>query len=219
MSVDKFGRHSLYKRNTDSSVIGKTKLGHYDVGGKRLCNVANPVGDLDAVNRTFLMSSVPKRRDEDKEYSFQNYNLKRVAPPKDNGDAVNLAYVKDNCLLVEKNYIDARSKPIINITSSPSDETSAVTFRSMSKQALCKHYEHPYLFDAQYCRIINLTPPYDLGDAATKGYVKDMISDIAYTIYTRLPKSSTRPRSSTMSREDWNKAVKFNTKWEDMFNN
>lgn len=215
MSIDKFGRHSSGRSRAAPYDLVRSKSGDYDVGGKRLSNVADPLENTDAVNQRFLTLSVPRRSDKDMSYSFHQYVLKGIARPKENGDAVNLAYIRNNCLLLGRPYIDARSKPVVNVFP-PTNDNDAVTLKYMTDRVLCKSVTEPHLYDAKKCRIKNLSHPYAADDATTKGYVKEMIGDLAYTIYLQLA-NPIRSRSSTISREEWDSRVSHEEKWSDLF--
>lgn len=75
-----------------------TKNGLLECTGKRLSNVEDPVQDQDAVTKKFLKGNTPLRDDRRKVYSFHEYELKDIAYPKgkNEGDAVNIKYLKDN---------------------------------------------------------------------------------------------------------------------------
>lgn len=174
---------------------------------KRIVNVNAPQDATDAATKGFVEGLIPLKNTTNSSYSVHQFNIKDVAYPKSDGDAVNLKYIKDNCLVVDAN-IDAKNKIITNIQS-PVKASDAVTLNFIKNNTLFKDKNK---FDAQKCTISNLNSPVDMDDGVSKRYLKEVLGELGYTIYSKVHSGRANLHDTT----DWkNKALDLS--WDDMF--
>lgn len=144
--------------------------------GRRIVNVARPTSANDVVTKGFLENSVPLKTNQTKSYSVHQYSIQDLAYPQSNGDAVNLKYVKDNCLLNDVE-INAKSKIITNLKSpvKPSDavnlgymKANTVNLKYVKDNCILNDVE----IDAKSKIITNLQQPFKPSDAVNLEYMK-----------------------------------------------
>lgn len=148
-----------------------TKLG---VQNRRIINVGKPTSGSDAATKQFVENLIPLKNVQTKSYSVHQYNVKDVAYPKSDGDAVNLKYVKDKCLMYDKD-IDAKNKIIINLQT-PIKPDDAVNLKYVQEKCLMNDVE----IDARGKTITNLQSPHKLSDAVNLDYMR------ANTMYKKI---------------------------------
>lgn len=178
---------------------------------RRIINVGKPASGSDAATKQFVEYLVPLKNVKNKSYSVHQYNVKDVAYPQSDGDAVNLKYVKDKCLILDKE-IDAKNKIITNLASAtkPSD---AVTLEFIKNNTLFKNKSNE--FDGRKCTISNILSPVNIDDVVSKRYLKEVLGELGYTLYSRI--TSKTGRASLHDSSDW-KAKVLNFSWDDLFN-
>lgn len=186
-------------------LVGRTRI---SAKGKRISNLGKPAISDDAVTKGYVDSMVPLKNSQTSSYSFHQYNIKDLAYPKNDGDGVNLKYVKDNCLVYNKE-IDANGKKITNVEA-PVKPSDAVTLKYMTANALCKNKN---VFDGQKSIISNVAVPVNVDDAVSKRYLKEVLGDLGFTIYKRLHSG----RTALPKEIDWKSNV-LTLSWSDLFN-
>lgn len=186
-------------------LVGRARI---SAKGKRIGNLGKPVIADDAVTKGYVDSVVPLKNSQTNSYSFHQYNIKDLAYPKNDGDGVNLKFVKDNCLVYNKE-IDAKGKKITNLES-PVNPNDAVTLNYLTANALCKNKN---VFDGQKSIISNVAVPVNVDDAVSKRYLKEVLGDLGFAIYKRLHSG----RSALPKEIDWKSNV-LTLSWSDLFN-
>jgi hypothetical protein len=98
MSVDKFGRHeSSISRNILRGPPGEgfllTRDGQYDIKGKRLCNVGDPIDKNEVANLKTIHSLTLNCETINKMFDAKNKRISRIANPEHDTDAANKKYV------------------------------------------------------------------------------------------------------------------------------
>lgn len=98
MSVDKFGRHesSLVRevlRGPPGEGFQLTRDGNYDLKGKRLCNIADPIHKDEAVNLGTILSFTLNCRTHDEMFDAKNKKIVHVGNAETDTDAVNRKFV------------------------------------------------------------------------------------------------------------------------------
>lgn len=142
--------------------------GTFDAQNTRITNISSPMEDTDAITKQYFdLRSLP--RDELKKvYSLHHYRLEDIAEPRNNGDAVNLNFVKNNTLLkTDDGVLDAKGCLIQNIAS-PKSANDAVNISYMKENVLVKNDKGS--FNAGETTIGGLAPPNADGDAVNKAY-------------------------------------------------
>jgi hypothetical protein len=126
MSVDKFGRHesSLVRevlRGPPGEGFQLTRDGHYDLIGKRLCNIADPIHKDEAVNlgtiRTFTLNFETNKD----MFDAKNKKIIHVANGEEDTDAVNRKFVLEEIKKLKQDIyekIDKLQSKAIIFTSS-----------------------------------------------------------------------------------------------------
>lgn len=88
----------------------------FDAQLRRINNAGDPIERSDLVTKGFLEESVPLRDQQRKAYSVHQFTLKDLAYPENGGDAVNLNYISNNCLLRNGDKVfDANGGTIRNL--------------------------------------------------------------------------------------------------------
>lgn len=124
MSIDKFGRRSFINSKVIRGPKGEgftlTKHGNYDIKNKKLTNVSEPTELLDAVNLLTLKQFEGKclTIEDGNVCDAKDAHITKIAPPKNDGDAVNLKYLNSHCLVqnLDSKEFDARSGRITNLS-------------------------------------------------------------------------------------------------------
>lgn len=133
MSVDKFGRHesSLVRevlRGPPGEGFQLTQDGHYDLRGKRLCNIADPIHKDEAVNlgtiRTFTMNC---ETNEDM-FDAKNKKIIHVANAEKDSDAVNRKFVLGAIKQLKQDIYEKidKLKSKVNLFTSSNKEDNSV---------------------------------------------------------------------------------------------
>lgn len=121
MGVDKFGRHIV---STGKGVRGPkgegfvvTNDGHYDIQGKRLCNVLSAKDGSDAVTLKDINNMLdPCVKNVDGTFDFKNTIVTGIADPLNEQDAVNLRVLKrDSISLTGDKHYDIQNKKLCNV--------------------------------------------------------------------------------------------------------
>jgi peptidoglycan hydrolase CwlO-like protein len=86
MSIDKFGRSNRYELNDNfrtkivHSALPLTIEGHYNIQGKKLCNVKSPTDSYDVVNKHHLDVELKQLRQEiNVKFNHVQDNIKRIS--------------------------------------------------------------------------------------------------------------------------------------------
>lgn len=87
--------------------------GFFDGRNNIIRHVKDPVNDDDVVNKKYLQSLIPIKLTN--AYSIGNLRLQDVAFPTSLGDAVNLKYITDNCVLYVNGAIHGKNNMIKHI--------------------------------------------------------------------------------------------------------
>lgn len=98
MSVDKFGRHESSRvrevlRGPPGEGFQLTRDGHYDLIRKRLCNIADPIHNDDAVNLVTIRRFALNCETNDTMFDAKNKRIRHVAIAEKDTDAVNRKFV------------------------------------------------------------------------------------------------------------------------------
>jgi hypothetical protein len=102
---------NLITLQSKTSNVLKLKGNIYDAKNHRICNIANPEDDQDSVTKGYLNTIIPQKLDN--RFSFYNFTINDIGDPQKEGDAVNLKYVKNNCITYGER-IDHKSINLIN---------------------------------------------------------------------------------------------------------
>lgn len=180
MSVDKFGRHEKRSRavkGPKGDGFSFTPDGDYDIRKKRLKFVNDPLDATDAVNKRYVDSNTPIKHNELKTYSFHQFNIQDVAYPigEQDGDCVNVKFLKDKCLTVEKskdepNYFDAKELILSNLKD-PKKPSDAVTKAYMQSKIPQTNNKVAY-WSFSNKRLVSVADPKDSNDVVTLQYMK-----------------------------------------------
>lgn len=222
----------------------------FDAENKRIANVSDPLLLTDCVNMNYLFSYTPIQFKKDKSYSFHQFNIKGVAYPQDDGDAVNLIYVKENCLGFDQNknvdikggtlknirdptkgsecatktYVDANTpskskshwnfygKRLVRV-SDPKDPSDVVTLQYMTDNSMCRVSNAIRQFDGKGNIISNVAGPIQLDDVITKRYLKEVLANLGYAIYSNIHKG----RAALTPADQWKSQVLVSTSFDDLF--
>lgn len=224
--------------------------GAYDAGNKRITNVSDPKAGSDCVNKSYLTNKIPLKHRGNKSYSFNKYSLKDVAFPSEEGDAVNLSFVKNNCLLHDDSNVDVKGAALIHVrdpingsdcatktyvdskgpfsnnthwvfnykklssVGAPQDQNDAVTLQYMSNNSLCRVDGGAKQFDGKECIISNIAKPLQPDDAVNKRYLKEVLADFGYSIYSSIHKGS---GGSLIPAAQWKTQVLSTDTWDELF--
>lgn len=98
MSVDKFGRHesSIVRevlRGPPGEGFQLTHDGHYDLKRKRVCNIADPIHNEEAVNLKTIRTLTLNCESNGDTFDAKNKRIENVANAEKDTDAVNRRYV------------------------------------------------------------------------------------------------------------------------------
>lgn len=246
--IDELDAVNLKALRENSVVLNSA--GVYDARNKRVTNVGAPQVESDCVNKAYFNSKTPLQHESKSSYSFHQYNIKDVAYPEEDGDAVNLSFVKNNCLLFDtknrvnvkgaflsqvrdpikgsdcatKVYVDSKTpfstntywvfsnKRLVNV-GDPKDKNDAVTVRYMHDNSLCKLGNGIKQFDGKAYTISNIASPLQLDDAVNKRYLKEVLADLGYAIYSNIHKG----RSSLTPADQWKSQVLDTSSWDNLF--
>ncbi len=106
-------------------------------------------------------------------YDMRNKLVRNMGEPKAGKDAVTLHYLQNNCLMkVENKMFECENKTLRNIGKAEL-ENDAVSLQCLKNETLVRNSDGN--FDVKRKLIRNLEPPIEDGDAATRGYVNDVI--------------------------------------------
>lgn len=136
MGVDKFGRHSVSSNKGERGPKGEgfvvTNDGHYDIQGKRLCNVLSAKEDGDAVNLKDINGMLDSCvKDFNGAFDFKNKIVTGIADPLNEKDAVNLRVLKRNSIsLTGDKHYDIQNKKLCNVLAA-TNESDAVNLANV----------------------------------------------------------------------------------------
>lgn len=187
MSVDKFGRHA--NRRVGAGVIkgpkgngfDLTPEGNFDIGGKNLTNVRDPLKETDAVNlKTLHENCVVLSRPDKQDFDARNKRIRSVASPVDDSDAIDYGTVKKLCVRYEQSgdpaavaqrlskFIDAKGHRIENIDI-PVKGNDAATKRYVDVNTPIRDVNHWAFWQK---RLASVADPVEDTDAVTLKYLK-----------------------------------------------
>lgn len=121
MSVDKFGRHeSFVAREVLRGPPGEgfllTEEGHYDLKRKRICNVADPVYNEEAVNLKTVLRITLNCDNDHGTFDARNKLIQNVALPVHNTDAVNYAFLSQELNKLKQDIYDKIDKLSLKVS-------------------------------------------------------------------------------------------------------
>lgn len=137
MSVDKFGRHesSLVRevlRGPPGEGFHLTRNGHYDLRGKRLCNIADPIHKDEAVNLGTIRTHTLNCETIEDMFDAKNKKIIHVAVAENDTDAVNRKFVLEEIKQLKQDIyeqIDKLQSKAILFTSSNKESSGESTNR------------------------------------------------------------------------------------------
>lgn len=100
----------------------------FDAQNRRVCNVADPFNSNDVLTKGHFDSNTPFKLNASLSYSFHQYRIQDVAEPEEDGDAVNLKYVKRETVKKTDGNWDVGNLRISNLAK-PQDIDDAVSKR------------------------------------------------------------------------------------------
>lgn len=127
MVVDKFGRYSVSSNKGERGPKGEgfvvTNDGHYDIQGKRLCNVLSAKEENDAVNLKDINGMLDSCiKDVNGVLDFKNKIVTGIADPLNDQDVVNLRVLKRNSIgLTDDKHYDIQNKKLRNVLTATND--------------------------------------------------------------------------------------------------
>lgn len=193
----------------------KTPLQHkskpsYSFHQYNIKDVAYPVDDGDAVNLTFVKNNCPLF--DTGKVDFKGYVLSQVRDPIKGSDGATKTYVDSKGPYSTKTYWTFSNKRLVSV-GDPKDLNDAVTVRYMNDNSLCKLGNGIKQFDGKAHTISNIANPLQLDDAVNKRYLKQVLADLGYAIYSNIHKG----RSSLTPADQWKSQVLDNSTWDNLF--
>lgn len=131
MTIDKFGRSlkassSKNLKGLKGEGFNLTPDGDYDMQNKKLCNLASPLQEADAVTKSYVdYRSVPF---SDGKYDMQRRRIWQLADPQVPTDAVNLRTLNKLSLILTKNNYNAQNKKITSLAAPSVSDDAATKF-------------------------------------------------------------------------------------------
>lgn len=129
MSVDKFGRHERsfaheVFRGPPGDGFQLTQDGNYDLKRKRLCNLADPLSNEEAVNLKIIRTLTLNCESADGMFDAKNKRIQNIAKASEDNDAVNREFVLGEINKLKNNLnekIDKISSRLFSIFPSKKD--------------------------------------------------------------------------------------------------
>ena len=115
MSVDKFGRHESsfihqVLRGPPGEGFQLTEDGNFDLKRKRVCNLADPINDEEAVNLKTIRTLTLNCDTNDVMFDGKNKRIKNIASAIGDADAVSRQYLLTEINKVKKELNDKIDK-------------------------------------------------------------------------------------------------------------
>lgn len=202
--ADAATKHYVDNTNPFTKIPGKMS---YSIGQNNITDLAYPVDEKDAVNVKFVqdLCLVYGEHIDARDKLVVNVNT-----PINDKDAANKLYVDQkppNIPLTTNGYYFYHTR--IHGVGDPVLPTDAVSLKYLKSNVLCKKGN---IFEGSKLVISNIAQPVQIDDAVSKRYLKEVLGDLGFTIYSKIRKSRTN-----MSVESEWKAKVLESSWSELF--
>lgn len=175
----------------------------------KIKDVAYPQSGGDAVNVSYVNDKCLLF--DKKGVDVKGSTLVHIRDPVDNSDCATKSYVDSRTPYRTKTYWGFGNRRIASV-GDPKDLQDSVTVRYMNSNAICKVSNAIKQFDGKGNIITNVAQPMQLDDVVTKRYLKEVVANLGYAMYSNLNKG----RAALTPPDQW-KAQVLSTSWDDLF--